>query len=120
MASRSKEFDHPRVFAHDPPVWRFHQDTSDPVTSSIRGVTLRLAAPWRALPRFSHGKEETFPEYWWRIEQILTAPGADGYDQLNDDGEDATPLIHEGTEVEAASADDETVSVPENTTKPRV
>eukprot|EP00913_Durusdinium_trenchii_P032157 g30111.t1 len=31
-------------------------------------------------------KGETLPEYWWCTEQMMTVPGADGCDQLVDDG----------------------------------
>jgi len=37
---------------------------------------------------------------------MLTVPGADGCDQLVDDGGDATLLMHKGTELEAAFAKD--------------
>ena len=40
------------------------------------------------------------------VEQILTIPGVGGDDQLNDDGGDASLVIHEGTELEAAFAVD--------------
>merc|ERR1711997_620259 len=43
-------------------------------------------------------KGETLPEYWWCTEQMMTVPGADGCDQLVDDGGDATLLIHKGLE----------------------
>ena len=62
-------------------------------------------------------KGKAFSEFWWRIEQILTISGLDGYDQLNDDGGDTTPLIHEGTKLEAAFVDG-TVSDPDHTTNP--
>merc|ERR1712216_237963 len=38
-------------------------------------------------------KGETLAEYWWCTEQMLTWPGADGPDQIIDDGGDATMLI---------------------------
>merc|ERR1719252_199548 len=49
-------------------------------------------------------KGETLPEYWWCTEQMLTWPGADGPDQIVDDGGDATMLIHKGKEWEAQYA----------------
>merc|ERR1712113_673429 len=49
-------------------------------------------------------KGETLPEYWWCTEQMMTVPGADGCDQLVDDGGDATLLIHKGKELEATLA----------------
>merc|ERR1711963_1130181 len=45
-------------------------------------------------------KGETLEEYWWCTEQMMTVPGADGCDQLVDDGGDATLLIHKGKEYE--------------------
>ena len=36
-------------------------------------------------------KGETLLACWWRIEQILTVPGVDRYDQLHDDDGDAIP-----------------------------
>merc|ERR1711920_334404 len=41
-------------------------------------------------------KGETLPEYWWCTEQMMTVPGADGCDQLVDDGGDATLLVPKG------------------------
>ena len=83
----------------------------------------RLATSSAPRPRCGSGtatvlawKGETLPKYWWRTEQILTVPGADGCDQLDDDGGDATILIHKDTELEAAFADDDgTMPDPENT-----
>ena len=65
-------------------------------------------------------KGEMLLACWWRIEQILTMPGVDRYDQLIDDGGDAILLRHEDTELEAAIAVDGTVPDRENTTNPRV
>merc|ERR1712149_103913 len=45
-------------------------------------------------------KGETLPEYWWCTEQMMTVPGADGCDQLVDDGGDATLLMHKGKELD--------------------
>ena len=45
-------------------------------------------------------KGETLQEYWWCTEQMMTVPGADGCDQLVDDGDDATLLVHKGKELE--------------------
>ena len=44
-------------------------------------------------------KGKTLQEYWWCTEQMMTVPGADGCDQLVDDGGDATLLVHKGKEV---------------------
>merc|ERR1711920_20387 len=41
-------------------------------------------------------KGETLEEYWWCTEQMMTVPGADGCDQLVDDGGDATLLVPKG------------------------
>merc|ERR1712242_292723 len=53
-------------------------------------------------------------EYWWCTEQMMTVPGADGCDQLVDDGGDATLLIHKGKEFEEKFAKDG--SLPDPTT----
>jgi len=58
-------------------------------------------------------KGETLTEYWWCTEKMLTVPGADGCDQLVDDGGDATLLIHKGKEWEAKFAADGTLPDPE-------
>merc|ERR1712190_593333 len=63
-------------------------------------------------------KGETLPEYWWCTEQMLTVPGADGCDQLVDDGGDATLLIHKGKELEEKYAKDGTLPDPQSTTNP--
>jgi adenosylhomocysteinase len=47
-------------------------------------------------------KGETLPEYWWCTAQMLTWPDGTGPNMLLDDGGDATLLIHQGTEFEAA------------------
>merc|ERR1712076_294394 len=60
-------------------------------------------------------KGETLPEDWWCTEQMLTVPGADGCDQLVDDGGDATLLIHKGKEFEALYAKDGTLPDPSST-----
>ena len=49
-------------------------------------------------------KGETLDEYWWCTEQMMTVPGADGCDQLVDDGGAATLLIHKGKEWETKFA----------------
>ncbi|UKA59957.1 adenosylhomocysteinase [Arthrobacter sp. FW306-2-2C-D06B] len=54
-------------------------------------------------------KGETLEEYWWTAEQILSWPGADANPELGpnmilDDGGDATLLVHNGVEFEAAGA----------------
>merc|ERR1712190_377903 len=58
---------------------------------------------------------ETVPEYWWCTEQMMTVPGADGCDQLVDDGGDATLLIHKGKEFEQKFAKDGTLPDPAST-----
>merc|ERR1719384_131420 len=63
-------------------------------------------------------KGETLPEDWWCTEQMMTVPGADGCDQLVDDGGDATLLIHKGKEYEAKFAKDGTLPDPQSTTNP--
>merc|ERR1712223_1813828 len=60
-------------------------------------------------------KGETLPEYWWCTEQMMTVPGADGCDQLVDDGGDATLLIHKGKEFEAKYAKDKSLPDPNST-----
>jgi len=60
-------------------------------------------------------KGETLPEYWWCTEQMMTVPGADGCDQLVDDGGDATLLIHKGKEFEEKFAKDGTLPDPSST-----
>mmetsp|Transcript_99840 Transcript_99840/g.282778 ORF Transcript_99840/g.282778 Transcript_99840/m.282778 type:complete len:476 (+) Transcript_99840:65-1492(+) len=61
-------------------------------------------------------KGETLEEYWWCTEKMLTVPGADGCDQLVDDGGDATLLIHKGKELEAKFAADGSLPDPEKFT----
>merc|ERR1739836_28514 len=60
-------------------------------------------------------KGETLPEYWWCTEQMMTVPGADGCDQLVDDGGDATLLIHKGKELEEKFAKDGSLPDPAST-----
>merc|ERR1712127_483846 len=60
-------------------------------------------------------KGETLPEYWWCTEQMMTVPGADGCDQLVDDGGDATLLIHKGLEFETKYAKDKSLPDPSST-----
>merc|ERR1711972_52624 len=60
-------------------------------------------------------KGETLEEYWWCTEQMMTVPGADGCDQLVDDGGDATLLIHKGKEYEAKYAKDGSLPDPNST-----
>ncbi len=47
-------------------------------------------------------KGETLEEYWWCTDQALTWPGNDGPNMILDDGGDATLLVHQGVEYEAA------------------
>merc|ERR1711967_130223 len=63
-------------------------------------------------------KGETLAEYWWCTEQMLTWPGADGPDQIIDDGGDATMLIHKGKEFEEKFAKDGSLPDPDSTTNP--
>merc|ERR1712070_832725 len=63
-------------------------------------------------------KGETLPEYWWCTEQMLTWPGADGPDQIVDDGGDATMLIHKGKEYEEKYAKDKSLPDPNSTSNP--
>jgi len=63
-------------------------------------------------------KGETLAEYWWCTEQMLTWPGADGPDQIIDDGGDATMLIHKGKEFEEKFAKDGSFPDPASTTNP--
>merc|ERR1712127_563650 len=63
-------------------------------------------------------KGETLAEYWWCTEQMLTWPGADGPDQIIDDGGDATMLIHKGKEFEEKYAKDKSLPDPDSTTNP--
>merc|ERR1719171_3300713 len=60
-------------------------------------------------------KGETLPEYWWCTEQMLTWMGADGPDQIVDDGGDATMLIHKGREYEATYAKTKQLPDPAST-----
>jgi len=60
-------------------------------------------------------KGETLDEYWWCTEQMMTVPGADGCDQLVDDGGDATLLIHKGKEWETKFAKDGSLPDPNST-----
>merc|ERR1712045_573210 len=63
-------------------------------------------------------KGETLAEYWWCTEQMLTWPGADGPDQIVDDGGDATMLIHKGKEFEEKYAKDKSLPDPASTDNP--
>jgi len=47
-------------------------------------------------------KGETLEEYWWCTEQMMTWEGHDGPNMILDDGGDATMLLHQGVEYEAA------------------
>jgi adenosylhomocysteinase len=52
-------------------------------------------------------KGETLEEYWWCTDQALSwpaHPGSDGPNMILDDGGDATLLVHNGVEYEAAGA----------------
>merc|ERR1719480_103139 len=79
--------------------------TQDHAASAIVAAKTATVFAW---------KGETLPEYWWCTEQMMTVPGADGCDQLVDDGGDATLLIHKGKEFEEKFAKDG--SLPDPTT----
>merc|ERR1711988_2007225 len=55
---------------------------------------------------------------WWCTEQMLTWPGADGSDQIIDDGGDATMLIPKGKEFEEKFEKDGSLPDPNSTTNP--
>ncbi|MGI9183415.1 MAG: adenosylhomocysteinase [Solirubrobacteraceae bacterium] len=61
----------------------------------------------RGIPVFAW-KGETLEEYWWCTEQALSWPedseGGAGPNMILDDGGDATLLVHQGVEYEAAGA----------------
>merc|ERR1719215_2369497 len=63
-------------------------------------------------------KGETLPEYWWCTEQMMLVPGADGCDQLVDNGGDATLLAHKGKEFEEKYAKDGSLPDPSSTDNP--
>merc|ERR1719468_1144444 len=63
-------------------------------------------------------KGETLPEYWWCTEQMMLVRGADGCDQLVDDGGDATLLVHKGKEFEEKFAKDGSLPDPNSTDNP--
>jgi adenosylhomocysteinase len=47
-------------------------------------------------------KGETLEEYWWCTEQALSWPDGEGPNMILDDGGDATLLVHQGVQYEAA------------------
>jgi adenosylhomocysteinase len=55
----------------------------------------------RGIPVFAW-KGETLEEYWWCTEQALSWPENDGPNMILDDGGDATLLVHNGVQYEAA------------------
>jgi adenosylhomocysteinase len=57
----------------------------------------------RGVPVFAW-KGETLEEYWWCTDQALSWPDSDGPNMILDDGGDATLLVHNGVEYEAAGA----------------
>ena len=57
-------------------------------------------------------KGETLEEYWWCTQQCLKWEGESGPNMILDDGGDATLLVHQGVEYEAAGAG----SVPDPST----
>merc|ERR1711876_78003 len=63
-------------------------------------------------------KGETLQEYWWCTEQMMTVPGADGCDQLVDDGGDATLLVHKGKHFEEEFAADGSLPDPSSSDNP--
>merc|ERR1711937_953058 len=60
-------------------------------------------------------KGETLAEYWGCTENMMTVPGADGCDQLVDDGGDATLLMHKGRECEDKFEKDGSLPDPAST-----
>ncbi|HEX3979088.1 MAG TPA: adenosylhomocysteinase [Solirubrobacteraceae bacterium] len=55
----------------------------------------------RGIPVFAW-KGETLEEYWWCTDQALSWPDNDGPNMILDDGGDATLLVHNGVQYEAA------------------
>src|SRR6201995_415522 len=55
----------------------------------------------KGIPVFAW-KGETLPEYWWCTERALSWPEGDGPNMILDDGGDATLLVHNGAQYEAA------------------
>ena len=68
---------------------------------------MQSAALWpMAGIAFAAKKGKTLPEHWWCIKQMVTVPGADGYDSLVDDGGDVMLPIHTGKEFAEACSED--------------
>ena len=76
----------------------------------VVGRTGTVANP-SGVPVFAW-KGESLPEYWWCTEQILMWPDGKGPNMILDDGGDATMLVHNGKEFEAAGL----VPTPDETT----
>src|SRR6201984_3142884 len=57
----------------------------------------------KGIPVFAW-KGETLEEYWWCTEQALAWPAGDGPNMILDDGGDATLLVPQGAEYEAAGS----------------
>ena len=69
---------------------------------NIRGSLHMLAHGQGNTPLLSsHGRGEALAESWWCTEQMFMWPGADGPDQIIDDGVDSTMIVHNGKELEA-------------------
>merc|ERR1712013_429694 len=83
--------------------------TQDHAASAIAKAGTETVFAW---------KGEKLAEYWWCTEQMMTVPGADGCDQLVDDGGDATLLIHKGKEYEEKFAKDGSLPDPSSTDNP--
>merc|ERR1712032_563925 len=85
--------------------------TQDHAAAAIAKAETAVVFAWKA---------ETLKEYWWCTEQMLTVPGADGCDQLVDDGGDATLLIHKGHEWEEKYGKDGSLPDPATTDHPEM
>jgi adenosylhomocysteinase len=87
--------------------------TQDHAAAAIAAANTATVFAW---------KGETLEEYWWCTYQALSWPGHDGPNMIVDDGGDATLLIHEGTNYEAAYAKDGASALPDpaNTDDPEM
>merc|ERR1712050_3305 len=63
-------------------------------------------------------KGETQSTWGWCTEQMMIVPGADGCDQLVDDGGDATFLVHKGKQFEEKFAADGSLPDPNSSDNP--
>merc|ERR1712113_220098 len=92
-----------------PQVDRFVFSTQDHAAAAIAKAGTSTVFAW---------KGETLAEYWWCTEQMMTVPGADGCDQLVDDGGDATLLVHKGKHFEEKFAADGSLPDPNSSDNP--